>query len=121
MQNKKLILYQIRIDMSEDEAKKIRQKISSILHLQLLEILSNFNAKLICQYDAFNDFVKECEIKGETKSPLYKWTKDTINNENKKKNTYSLSLFMLMKANYMIKKLQTVLKQNSKISIIKIY
>ena len=38
----------------------------------------------MCQYDAFVFFVRECENKNETDNSLYKWTKDTIEDEVKK-------------------------------------
>lgn len=47
----------------------------------------------MCQYDAFVSFVKDCENNEETDNPLYRWTKDTINDEKKKKkykNIYSV-------------------------------
>ena len=52
---------------------------------KLLNILEEEKANLICQYEAFSLFVKECEEKKLTSTPLYKWTKDTIENEAQRK------------------------------------
>ena len=40
---------------------------------------------MICQFDAFNSIVLECEKENNTNNALYKWTKDTIDNDIKKK------------------------------------
>ena len=65
------ILYQIRLNVSDNFTE------SDVLN----ELLENHNASLMCQYDAFVFFVRECENKKETDNSLYKWTKDTIENE----------------------------------------
>ena len=79
------LLFQIRIDLSEEIAKNIRNKVNSEFSKKIGNILKKINAELICQYDAFSDFVLYCEKEGEINNPLYKWTKDTIENQNKKK------------------------------------
>ena len=48
-------------------------------------ILLKVDAELICQFDAFNNVVIECEKENNTNNALYKWTKDTIENNVKKK------------------------------------
>ena len=65
------ILYQIRLNVSDNFTE------SDVLN----ELLENHNASLMCQYDAFVFFVRECENKKETDNSLYKWTKDTIEDE----------------------------------------
>ena len=85
MNNIKPLLYQVRINVKDEAAKKIREKSPTYLYSKITSILSKIDGKLICQFDAFNNFVKECEMEGETNNPLYKWTKDTIQNEAKKK------------------------------------
>jgi hypothetical protein len=81
----KELLYQIRIDFEETLADDIRKK-KVIEILPALDIVLKENsAVLVCQFDAFNSFLKECEGEGNTNNPLYRWTKDTIQNENKKK------------------------------------
>ena len=54
------------------------------------ELLKNQNL-LMCQYDAFVFFVRECENKKETDNSLYKWTKDVEDEiEAKYKKFYSV-------------------------------
>ena len=68
------ILYQIRLNVSDNFTD------NDVLN----KLLESNNASLMCQYDAFVFFVTECENKKETDNSLYKWTKDTIEDELKK-------------------------------------
>jgi len=77
------VLYQIRLNVTDKFT--IDENLTSMLKIH--------DASLICQYDAFVNFVKECESKDETDNPLYRWTKETIEDEikkNKYKNIYSV-------------------------------
>ena len=77
----KPLLYQIRVDISEQAALILRENKIAEFDKGLLNILDNINGSLICQFDAFYNFVKECEQEESIDSPLYKWTKDTIENK----------------------------------------
>jgi hypothetical protein len=90
----KELLYQIRIDVEKSLADDIRKKKISETLPALDTVLKENSAILVCQFDAFNNFLKECEDEGNTDNPLYRWTKDTIQNENKKKNILSHLLFI---------------------------
>ena len=79
------LLYQIRLDVTEDIAQEVRNKNYHKLNEYIDGILIKVNAELICQFDAFNNFVIECEKENNTNNALYKWTKDTIENNLKKK------------------------------------
>ena len=79
------ILYQIRLDISEDISEEVRNKNYDKLNTSIKSILLKVSADLICQFDAFNSFVLECEKENNTNNALYKWTKDTIDNDIKKK------------------------------------
>ena len=68
------ILFQIRLNVSDNFTD------NEVLN----KLLESNNASLMCQYDAFEFFVRECENKKETDNSLYKWTKDTIEDEIKK-------------------------------------
>ena len=68
------VLYQIRLNVTDEFNDDD----------QLNNLLDEYNASLMCQFDAFVFFVRECENKKETDNPLYKWTKDTIENDEKK-------------------------------------
>ncbi len=77
------VLYQIRLNVTDEFT--INENLTSMLEIH--------GASLICQYDAFVNFVKECESKDDTDNPLYRWTKETIEDEikkNKYKNIYSV-------------------------------
>ena len=79
------LLYQVRLDVTEDIAQEVRNKNYYKLNKYIDAILVKFDAELICQFDAFNNFVIECEKENNTNNALYKWTKDTIDNNVKKK------------------------------------
>ena len=83
MQNK--ILYQLRIDLDDTSADEFLKNNSIKSCKSLNEILDKERACLMCQYEAFSSFVNECEKDNLTNSALYKWTKDVINDEEKKK------------------------------------
>ena len=77
------VLFQIRLNVTNEFSDNV----------QLNNLLTEYDASLMCQFDAFVFFVRECENKKETDNPLYKWTKDTIENEEKQvkyKNIYSV-------------------------------
>ena len=79
------LLYQVRLDVTEDIAQEVRNKNYYKLSKYINAILRKVDAELICQFDAFNNFVIECEKENNTNNALYKWTKDTIENSFKKK------------------------------------
>ena len=79
------LLYQVRLDVTEDIAQEVRNKNYYKLNKKIDAILLKVDAELICQFDAFNNFVIECEKENNTNNALYKWTKDTIENKVKKK------------------------------------
>ena len=84
------LLYQVRIDVTEDIAQEVRNKSYFKLNEYIDAILLKVDAELICQFDAFNNFVIECEKENNTNNALYKWTKDTIENNVKKKKVFKI-------------------------------
>jgi hypothetical protein len=57
--------------------------------------LGKHKAGMKCQYDAFADYCAEAEKHGTEHYPLYKWTKATIENPEKKaKYTKSFTLYV---------------------------
>ena len=78
------LLYQVRLDVTEDIAQEVRSKNYYKLNEYINAILLKVDAELICQFDAFNNFVIECEKENNTDNALYKWTKDTIEDSLKK-------------------------------------
>ena len=82
--NKK-ILYQIRLDLNKEAADELINKKTIKDCENLLKLVKKESAELVCQYQAFKLFTEDCEKKNLTHMPLYKWTKDTISNDVKKK------------------------------------
>ncbi len=89
------LLYQIRLDITENIAQEVRNKNYNKLNDDIGSILLKVNGELICQFDAFSNFVLECEKDNNTNNALYKWTKDTIeDDEKKKKNLKSFTIYV---------------------------
>lgn len=72
--------YQLRIQFSGDFAEFVRREPSNPALKPLNDVLTKFKATLICQFDAFVDYVTEAEKNGVRNYPLYQWTKATIEN-----------------------------------------
>ena len=76
--------YQLRVVMEDAYAETARRDMSDPALAPLTAILARHNTILKSQYDAFADYVAECEKLGQTDNPLYPWTRDTIANSLKK-------------------------------------
>jgi hypothetical protein len=70
--------YQLRLTLSDKFAGVARSDPADRSISQLTDILRRHDAVLACQYDAFAGYVREAEENGIDNSPLYKWTKKTI-------------------------------------------
>ena len=119
------ILYQIRIDFEKSRASVVRSEGITKKNPKLKEVLDKYNAKLICQYDAFKAFVDECEKDNNTDFALYKWTKDTISKKEKIEK-YTKSFTVYLNDNQLYEKnladaLELELKSINCASILKIY
>ena len=118
------LLYQVRLDVTDDVAQEVRNKNYYKLNKYIEEILLKVNADLICQFDAFNNFVIECEKENNTNNALYKWTKDTIEN-NIKKIKYLKSFTIYVNGNQLYEKktadyLESEIKKLNEKKILKI-
>jgi len=88
-------LYQIRIYLADQFAEMARSDPGNATLKPLTEILAKHGAALKCQYDAFADYCAEAEKHGAENYPLYKWTKATIENpEKKEKYLKSFTLYV---------------------------
>jgi len=76
-------LFQLRITVSPEAAVTLRGN-PQCMSPALRELLRRHNASLICQFDAFADYVNEAERLGPEQYSLYRWTKETIENPEKK-------------------------------------
>lgn len=76
--------FQLRLTVSPELADALRADTTGAAHPALEDILRRHNAALKCQFDAFADYVSEAERLGTDHYPLYQWTRDTIENPEKK-------------------------------------
>ncbi|WP_158935480.1 hypothetical protein [Burkholderia sp. S171] len=76
-------LFQVRITVSPETAAILRRDPEGASPA-LRDLLRRHNASLTCQFDAFSDYVNEAERLGPEKYPLYQWTRETIENPEKK-------------------------------------
>jgi hypothetical protein len=76
--------FQLRITVSAELAHSLRSDVSCAAHPALRAILQPHHATLKCQFDAFADYVSEAERRGTEHYPLYQWTRQTIENPEKK-------------------------------------
>ncbi len=76
--------YQIRINLSDEAAKVARSDPGNPVLKPLTDILAKHGAVMKSQFDAFADYVAQAEKFGPGDYPLYKWTKATIENPEKK-------------------------------------
>ena len=88
--------YQIRINLGYEDAKIARSgHFPYDWFKPIVAILSKHNATLVCQFDAFANYVAEAEEHGVDEYPLYAWTKKTIENPIKEeKYIKSFSLYI---------------------------
>ena len=76
--------YQIRLALTAEAAEKFKEAPSDSEFSELNLVLANHRALLKCQYDAFSEYVSEAEREGQENYALYQWTKDTIEDPEKK-------------------------------------
>jgi hypothetical protein len=76
--------FQIRITVSDQRAQALRSDPASDAYAPLRDVLRAHGATLMCQFDAFAGYVKEAEDVGTSAYPLYDWTRQTIENPEKK-------------------------------------
>lgn len=70
--------YQLRVYLDDERAARARVDRRSPLLAPLTAVLDRHDAALVCQLDAFEDYVAKAERAGALNDPLYKWTKVTI-------------------------------------------
>ncbi|WP_109482090.1 hypothetical protein [Paraburkholderia sp. C35] len=76
--------FQIRMTVSDERALALRADPSAQSYAPLHAVLQRHHATVTCQYDAFAGYVKEAEELGTAAYPLYEWTRQTIENPEKK-------------------------------------
>ncbi|MBH67756.1 MAG: hypothetical protein CMM58_05325 [Rhodospirillaceae bacterium] len=79
-------LYQVRIKVNEDLSRELRKQIPLDKAKPITDIASKHVMQLVCTYDAFVGYCTEAEKNGINEYPLYKWTKQTTLDPQKKSN-----------------------------------
>jgi len=77
--------HQVRMYLSDELAEIARHDPGSPALSHVRAVLARHDAKMICQFDAFAEYVAEAEARGVADYPLYEWTKATIEDPVKKK------------------------------------
>jgi hypothetical protein len=75
---------QLRITVSDERAAALRADPLSKTYAPLHDVLLRHRASLKCQFDAFADYVREAENARPEQYPLYEWTRQTIEDPDKK-------------------------------------
>ena len=78
------LLYQVRIYLSDALAGTARGDPGDPALAPLAAILARHDATMKCHFDAFAEYVAEAEKQGVEQFPLYRWTKATIEDPEKK-------------------------------------
>lgn len=77
-------LYQLRLDVSDALASSLRGDAAASAHPALHAVLQQYGATLVCQFDAFAGYVREAEQHGPDGYPLYRWTRATVEDPEKR-------------------------------------
>ena len=77
-------MYQVRIRVNDDLSKSLRTNEPTKTAENILAIAKKHGTRPVCTYDAFCDYCSEAEANDIEKYSLYDWTKQTIENPEKK-------------------------------------
>lgn len=76
--------YQLRVYLADELADLARTDREAPALRPLMNVLERHDATLVGQLDAFEAYVAEAERDGPEKFPLYKWTKATVQDPEKR-------------------------------------
>ena len=76
--------YQLRVYLGDELAEVARGDRANPMLKPLTDILNKHDATLVSQFDAFENYVAEAEKEGPKNYPLYKWTKATVEDPEKR-------------------------------------
>jgi len=76
--------YQVRVYLTDEMSETARRDDHAEAIRPLMDVLAKHRATMKCQFDAFADYVLEAEKNGTEAYPLYEWTKETIEDPEKK-------------------------------------
>src|SRR3954468_13706727 len=93
--------YQLRVYLEDDLAELARRDPASAALQPLRSVLDKHAATLVSQLDAFEAYVEEAEREGPDTYPLYRWTKATLEDpEKRRKHLRSFALRLCGKEVY---------------------
>ena len=75
---------QLRLYLSNEAAEAVQSGRRDPALQSLTAILNKHNAAMVSQLDAFESYVAEAETAGSENFPLYKWTKATLDDPEKR-------------------------------------
>lgn len=78
------VRYQLRLKLADEAAELGRNDAENPKIAPLAAVLSKHEATLKCLYDAFADYVRAAEASNAGDYPLYEWTKETIEDPEKR-------------------------------------
>jgi len=76
--------YQVRVYLTDEMSATARGDDRAEAIKPLMHVLANHRATIKCQFDAFAEYVREAEKNGTEADPLYQWTKETIEDPEKR-------------------------------------
>ena len=76
--------YQVRVYLDDKMSETARRDEGAEAIRPLMQVLARHRATMKCQFDAFAEYVREAEMNGPEAYPLYEWTKETIEDPEKK-------------------------------------
>ena len=76
--------YQLRIYLSSEAAEAVRSGRNNPALQPLTAILDKHDAAIVSQLDAFESYLAEAEAAGSENFPLYRWTKATLDDPEKR-------------------------------------
>ena len=76
--------YQIRIYLDDELAETARRDDRAEAIKPIMQVLARHRATMKSQFDAFAEYVREAEQHGPDSYPLYEWTKETIEDPEKR-------------------------------------
>lgn len=76
--------WQVRATLAPAYAEMARNDADNAALAPLNALLRKHDTVMKCQFDAFADYVAEAEREGIDRYPLYRWTRETIENPTKK-------------------------------------
>jgi hypothetical protein len=77
-------LYQLRVYLPDELAELVRRNPADPALRPLANVLGQHGATLVSQFDSFANYVEEAERNGPEQFPLYKWTKATLDDPEKR-------------------------------------